>query len=241
MSLKKTLRALGCDGLPAVIELGGRALRLERTFKHDAISAVGLYGHGEERAVMRCYRTAPLFGLPMGWLGNLMARYEAAALGAAQGIRGVPGLLGHWGRTGLVRQYVPGRPLTRDLHLGGAFFRELFHLLRRLHRRGLAYVDLEKPENILLGDDGLPYLIDFQIAFHVPDRFLGGTPALRWLRRQLQRADIYHARKHVSRLMEEELGPRRLARLRRRPRLVKVGNALHAPFKQLRRWVLARL
>ena len=36
--------------------------------------------------------------------------------------------------------------------------------LAEIHRRGMAYVDLEKCENVLVGDDGAPLLTDFGIA-----------------------------------------------------------------------------
>ncbi len=240
MALRDMLRALGSDGLPARIDLDGETFRLENTFKHNSIAAVGVYSSGRDRVVLKCFRRAALLGLPMAWLGALMARHESTVLRAVQDIRGVPALRGRHGRTGLVRDYVPGRPLTPDVHVEKDFFRELFQLLLRLHRRGIAYVDLEKPENILIGEDGLPYLIDFQVAFHVPGRLLGNTVAFRWLRGQLQRADIYHARKHLRRLLRDRLTPRQVERLRARPRFVQISNLVNAPYKALRRCIFGR-
>jgi predicted Ser/Thr protein kinase len=168
-----------------------------------------------------------------------MARYEAAVVRAVHDLRGVPRLLGFHGRAGLLKEYVPGEPLTRHTNVDRRFFRQFFRLLRSIHRRGIAYVDLEKAENIMLGQDGLPYLIDFQVAFYLPERFGGCTWPARLMRRLLQRADMYHARKHFRRLLRDELSPRQIACLRRKPWFVRLGNVLHAPYKKLRRWLLA--
>ncbi|MFO8007865.1 MAG: hypothetical protein R6V05_09025 [Candidatus Brocadiia bacterium] len=240
MTLSAPSPALGEEGLPPRIELDGASLALQKTYKHNSVSAVGLYGDGESRAVLKCYRRGSLLGIPMRWMGRLMARHEAAVLQQVQDIPGVPRLLGRYGRTGIIRQHVPGRPLTRDTEVPVQFFGDLFRLLHRLHRRGVAYVDLEKAENILLGEDGRPYLIDFQVAFHVPDRLFGRLWPVRWLRDQLQRADLYHARKHMRRLWPGRLSARQQRRLRRRPWFVKLANALNAPYKKLRRWAVGK-
>jgi len=240
MEVQHQLRALGRKDLPERIDLEGRELVLQKLFKHTAFAAVGLYCDSARQVVLKCHRAAPVLGLPLAWLGELMARYEAAVLRQVQDIRGVPRLVGMHGRTGLIHEYVPGEPLTRHSEVDMQFCRELFLLVRRIHDRGVAYVDLEKAENVLVGEDGLPYLIDFQVAFHVPERFLGGTFPMRWLRRRLQRADIYHARKHLRRLKRDELSARQRNRLRRKPWSVTLGTSIGTPFKKLRRWILGK-
>lgn len=225
--------------LPESIEVCGLTYRRETTFKQNWISAVGLYRADESRVVLKLYGTGPA-GVALGFAGRLMAAYEAAVLRQVQDIRGIPRLLGRYGRRGLVREFVPGRPLTRDSEVDERFFPRLFRMLRRLHRRGVAYVDLEKAENILLGQDGRPYLIDFQIAFRVPDRLLGQACFVRWLRRQLQLADLYHARKHFRRIESDRLTEKQIQYLRRKPWFVRLSNAVHSPFKQLRRRIQGR-
>ncbi len=240
MTLGAPSPALGEEGLPPRIEVDGASLALQKTYKHNSVSAVGLYVGGGRKAVLKCYRRRSLRGIPARWFGRLMARHEAAVLRRLQDITGVPRLLGRYGRAGIVRQHVPGRPLTRDAEVPVEFFRDLFRLLHRLHRRGVACVDLEKAENILLGEDGRPYLIDFQVAFYVPGRLLGGSWPVRWLRGQLQGADLYHARKHMRRLWPGQLSPRQQRRLRRRPWLVRLGNMINTPYKKLRRWAVGK-
>jgi hypothetical protein len=240
MRWEDQFRALGADDLPAQIRVGDRAMRLESTFKHNSVAAVGLYVDGGERVVLKCYRRAPFLGFPLAWTGRLMARHEAAVLCHVEGVPGVPAWRGLHGDTGLLRDYVPGEPLTRRSDVGRQFIVDLFRMLRELHGLGVAYVDLEKAENILVGQDGRPHLIDFQVAYHVPERFLGETFPFRWLRGWLQRADLYHARKHMRRLLGRRIARRRADRLRRKPWPVRVGNLIRTPYGRLRRWALGR-
>jgi len=233
-------RALGRDELPGSIRLEGRTFRLERVFKHDFATAVGLYRRGEERVVCKFHRRAPLFGLPLEWQGRMWAEYEAKVLRQVQGIPGVPRLRGMPAPTAVAREFVPGRPLNRHMRVGEEFFPRLLELLRRIHRRGIAYVDLEKPENILVGDDGRPYLIDFQVGFYMPARWFGETTAGRWFRKLLQRSDLYHAMKHFRRMRPDMLSPELLALGEVRPLTVRVANLLVAPYRKLRRWLLGK-
>ena len=77
--------------------------------------------------------------------------------------------------------YVPGRPLARYDRVPDDFFPRLGRLLAEMHRRKMAYVDLHKRENILVGDDGQPYLIDFQISVALGRRWPAETEVLRGL------------------------------------------------------------
>ncbi len=240
MAFTHRSRALGAEGLPEEIRSEGRSFRRCKVFKHNSLAAVGLYERGGRKVVLKSYRQTPWLGLPVVGLSRLMARHEAQVIRRLQDLRGVPRLRGLHGPTGLVREYVPGHPLTRDCEVSRNFLLELFHLLRGIHRRGIAYVDLEKADNILVGEDGHPHLIDFQIAFHVPERFGGRTFPVRWLRRQFQTGDLYHARKHFRRLLEDRLTPRQLAYLRRKPWPVQLGNVLHTPFKKMKRCLLRK-
>lgn len=229
------LRALGREDLPERFVLAGRAYHRVKTFKHSALSAVGAYRCGDDRVVLKCYRHAPFLSLPLGWGGHLMAAHEAAVLRRVHDIPGVPRLRGRHGPTGLVRDFVPGRPLTRDSTVGEEFFPRLFRMLRRIHPRGVAYVDLEKAENVLVGGEGRPHLIDWQVAFYLPEWWPGCSRPARWLLRQMQEADMYHARKHFRRVMSDDLSERQKRYLRRKPWFVNLANCVHAPLKNLRR------
>ena len=62
--------------------------------------------------------------------------------------------------------------LEKEKKLSKEFFEELWVLVERIHRRGVAHCDLKRAPNILLGDDGKPYLVDWSAAiFRTESRF----------------------------------------------------------------------
>ena len=238
--IRSQFKALGGRGLDPTIELQGRTYRLQRTLKHGPMTAVGLYARGSDRIVCKYHREAPFFGIPQSWLGRLMAGYEEAVLKRLSDLEGVPAFRGRPCPGAVARDFVPGMPLHRRTRVGDDFFPRLFALLKNIHDRGIAYVDLEKASNILLGDDGRPYLIDFQVAFYVPRKYLGEIAPLRWWRRRLQQADLYHATKHYRRIKREHLTKEQIARLRKKPLSVRVANVVWFPYKKLMRLMVGR-
>jgi hypothetical protein len=114
-------------------------------------------------------------------------------------------------------------------------------MIATLHRRGLAYVDLEKRQNVLVGDDGRPYLIDFQISWPWPVGWFEQTAPARWLRRRLQQGDLYHLRKLQRRFRPDQMTPAELAASYARPWPVRLHRWLTRPFTRFRRWVLAKV
>ena len=239
------LRALGAEDLPARITLADGEYQHVRTYKHDFFAATGLYRGPSGLAILKLGRTASLFGLPMAWLGAMLADHELAVYSAAEGIAGVPRSLGKWGCTGFTHAFVEGHPLQRREHVDDAFFDRLEQLLNELHRRDIAYVDLEKRENILVDQDGRPSLIDFQISWQWPatgprrglqrviPRFLG-----RYILRRLQAADRYHLRKHQRRHRPETLTEEQLAASYRSGILIMIHRWLSWPFTATRRMIL---
>lgn len=235
MNLKQQARALGGEDLPACLAVAGRSFRLVHTYKHAFVSAVGLYRNGSDRLVLKCYRRSPLLGMPLSWTGRVMAGYETYVLWRLRDLPGVPRLVGRYGATGIVRQYIPGDPLRRNSRVNEEFFPRLYELLQEVHARGIACIDLEKPRNILLGSDGRPYLIDFQLAFCWPEKFLGRTWPLEAVRQMLQMSDMYHLGKHWRRLRPDQLSRRQIERSYHKPWAVRLGNAVFLPVKKLRR------
>jgi len=235
------LRALGRHDPPAEFEFLGKQYVLRRVFKHDFFAATALYEGAGEKVILKIGRRASLAFLPLRWIGRLLARHEAAALGACRGIVGVPRLLGQWRSTGLVREYIEGRPLTRGMRVPDAFHSQLREIVKEIHGRGMAYVDLEKAENVLVGDDGRPYLIDFQIAWYVPRRWGGGLWPARAVCRRLQSGDLYHLKKLVRRTRPDLLTDRERAATYRKPWYVHVHAWFTSPLRRLRRRILNRL
>src|SRR5439155_21876200 len=147
--------------------------------------------------------------------------------------------LGRAGATGFLHEFVPGRALSRNRPVPDGFFDQLLELIAELHRRDIAYVDANKPENILLGDDGRPHLIDFQISWDLHE--LGDNFLNRWWLRRLQRADIYHVLKHKKRMRPDELSEGERHIVENRGTFIRVHRFITKPYFKLRRTTFKRL
>ena len=235
------LRALGHNELPERVVCNGATYRRVRAFKHDFFAATGLYEHGDRRAVYKVGRTADLFGFPMAWLGRWLCQREVRAYGRLCGLDGVPAYIGLVGETGFLHEYLPGHVLQRGERVRDEFFGELKALLSEVHARDMAYVDLEKSENILVCADGRPGLIDFQISFYWPPSWGGRSAPARWLLRCLQEGDWYHWMKHWRRNRPDQLTDEQIARSRKKPGHVRMYTMFFRPFQHLRRRTLDRL
>lgn len=234
------MRALGRRELPDKIDLGGIEYRLLRTVKHDFFAATGFYENSSgQRVVLKISRTQDFAGIPMLWSGKLLSGRELRFYRKLDDLPNVPRLLGTVGETGFVHEYVPGRPLSRDKPVPDGFFRQLQDLLDELHRRGMAYVDTNKCQNILLGDDGRPHLIDFQISWDLQE--LGNS----WLNRlwvsHLQRSDLYHVLKHKRRMRPDELTPLEREQSQRQSLLLRLHRFVFKPYFRFRRRTFQRL
>src|SRR3954471_5942987 len=213
------MRALGRYDLPREFRLGETVWRHTFTVKHDFYAATGFYQdeHGN-KAVLKMGRSADFGGFSLEWLGRFLCLREMRFYNKLSDLPNVPKVLGTVGRTGFVHEYVEGRPLSKKRPVPDGFFAQLFELLDELHRRDIAYVNTNKPENILLGDDGRPHLIDFQISWDLHE--LGDWWLNRWCLGRLQREDFYHILKHKSRLRPDELTPDERARAEHRSPLI---------------------
>lgn len=201
------LRALGAEELPREIELGdGTVARRVTEFQHAFWAATGLYESPRGRLLVKLGRRAPLLVVSMAWSGRFLTRRELEMYDRCRGIEGVPSEYERLGDGGFARPFVEGHPLERGEHVGDDFFLRFERMLEELHARRIAFVDLQKCENVLVGDDGRPHLFDFQTAWHWPER--GGTRGLQrlvpwalgnWVLVRFQAADVFHARRHWRR------------------------------------------
>ena len=246
--------ALGYDALPQRVVVMGHTFEFVKLFKHDFFAATGLYQrvppdggaavkNGQHlvpaQAVVKLQRTYPFFGLPMQWLGEIIARHEIAVFQALDGLEGVPTFMGKIGPTGYVHEFIPGDDLHPDFAPGAEFFDRLQTLLTAIHARHIAYVDTNKRENILYGADGRPYLIDFQISFYCRHGKRDNLLA-RWILSRLQKEDWYHFYKHKTRLAPQICAPADFQRANNRSWYIKVHRAVAQPIIQSRRKFLAR-
>ncbi|HEX6885919.1 MAG TPA: hypothetical protein VF530_21275 [Planctomycetota bacterium] len=238
------LLALGKEPPPPEIELGPGRYRLARVFKHDFFAYTALYeapGADPACIVLKIGRKASFFGLPLGWIGRLHAWHESAVFREVDDLAIVPRFTGRHGKHGLTHEYIEGHPLEKGERVADDFFPQLSAGLAEIHRRGLAYVDLEKCENVLVGADGRPYLFDFQISWRWPFRFLRERWPVTWIARRFQAGDRYHLTKLQRRTRPDLFTPAELAAARRKPFWVRLHGGLSRPLTLARRWLLARI
>jgi len=93
-------------------------------------------------------------------------------------------------------------------------------------------VDLHKRENVPVGDDGEPYLIDFQIRYANFAGFLGRLPSSKLNLKVLQKSDDYH----LEKLRRKSLPPEQAELLPvHRPWWIRVHRGVAMPYRQMRR------
>ncbi len=242
------LRALGRAEPPVEVEVDGVRYRLREIFKHDSWAATAVYGDGidhvengsggekdEKQIVCKFNRQAPLGFIPMRWLGRWLARREMDLLARLQGVDGIPVVFrevrfeGARARHVSVHAFISGRPLSLNTHMDVDFFDRLDHLLQQLHERRIAYVDLHKQENVIVGNDGQPYLMDFQISLRVAN-----WGVLDPLLRLLCECDRYHVAKHRSSYNIPGSEPVR-------PWIIRMHRTFGKPLRTLRRKLLVWL
>jgi hypothetical protein len=235
------LKALGRRPLPEQIEVEGSSYRRRRVFKNDFFAVTSLFEGPTGRVILKVQRQASFLLVPLGWIGRLLAARETAALERLQDLDGIPRMIGRWGKTGVVREYIEGHPLARKEPVADDFHNRLRALIGKVHERRMAYVDLEKCENVLVGDDGRPYLIDFQIAWYVSPKRGGELWPLRRLRRWLQAGDLYHLTKLQRRTRPDQLSTEQLAASYRKPWFMRLHRFITAPLTWGRRRILDRI
>lgn len=244
------LCALGRRPLPGDLSVTDARYGLAQVYKNDFFAVTARYdrlpGEGAstegspESVVLKLNRQAPAL-IPLRFVGRVLAWREAGAFERVGTLPGVPRFLGRFEDTGVIHEFVPGHAMRKGERVPDDFHVHLRELIAGIHARNLAYVDLEKCENVIVGDDGRPYLVDFQIAFYWPWRFGARSFPVRWLLRRFQSADRYHLVKLHRRTRRDQLTPEALAASYRRPWYVRLHGLLMRPLTLLRRRVLERL
>jgi hypothetical protein len=226
--------------------LAGRTYTLEKVLKHDFFAVTARFrGPDGEAVCLKHYHTEPWLGMDLEWAGRLMADREVRHYGLLQDLDGVPRLLGRVGKSAFAHSWVEGNDLLDQKdRLPDDFFDRLAALVEAVHERGMAYIDMNKPDNVLVGSDGRPVLIDFQISW-APKPSSGPLGrAKRRLLAMFQESDRYHVRK-LKRLYRPDLmTPEELAAGKERPWFLSLHRLIGAPLRDLRRkfleWVGAR-
>jgi serine/threonine protein kinase len=114
------------------------------------------------QAVVKDYSTNRFFF--RNTAGRFLVWRESRAYKKLKNLRGVPSLYNVIDGLALVVEKIPGRNLgdfEKGIRLPDTFFQTLKDLVEECHNKGIAHCDLKKVSNILLGHDGLPYIVDW--------------------------------------------------------------------------------
>jgi RIO-like serine/threonine protein kinase len=168
-----------------------------RELKRDAFGRVELVRlEAGELAIRRvaCGSRAP----GSRWIARLLLARESRALEQLQELEGVPRILAvNPGE--LLRSYQEGIALHATDELALDFFERLAELVVLVHARGVCHNDLHKEQNVIVGLDGRPALVDFQLA---SVHELGSR-----LQQSRAREDLRHVEKHRRRYLRDGRGP----------------------------------
>jgi hypothetical protein len=234
------MRALGARGLPQTIAFHGRTYRLTREVKHDFFAGTGFYEADEgQRIVLKAGRNHDFLGVPLTWLGRWLRDREMRFYHRLRDLPNIPDVLGTFGETGFLLEFVSGTPLRKDTVVPDRFFGEARKLVAQIHARGIAYVDMNKKANLIIGEDGRPHLVDFQISWDLHE--LGDNVITRAILRWLQQEDWYHIAKHHSRFRPDELTPEEREAGERRSVLIRLHRFITKPWFGIRRQTWKRL
>jgi len=125
---------------------------------------------------------------PWPWrsLGEAAIRREHAIYRRIAGIPGIPRCLALIDGRLLVLEHIEGATFRRrESEIGDweQFFARLLETIRAIHAAGVAHGDLKRKDNILVGPDARPYLVDFGVASVSRASSLPwGNAVFRWMR-----------------------------------------------------------
>ncbi len=234
-------RALGKDDPPPLIYIHDDGYRLIATLKHDSWAATARY-ESESGHTIACKfnRVSPLFlGVPAAWIGKFLARREKRVFRLMAGQTGFP----KWSGPVMVKDqelpnavahdWIDGDPFHPAMSVGEAFFPTLRDMLKALHAHDIAYLDMSKWGNILVGRDGHPNLIDYQIHFRP-----GPHWPLGWLLGLGQAADLYYFHRHWLRCRPDQLSADDRQAWSRQPWPVWIAEKAGPAFRRLRLLIL---
>lgn len=259
----RLFRALGTGEPPNIVHIEGRCYHWEKTIKHDSWAATALYRAAPSQTiyqsssdnltvadpehsspacpkiVCKFNRIEPILGLPTRWFGHWLAKRESDMYQQLADLpnvsRGYHHVIveGSWQKHVAAHDYIEGHPLRWHDQVSDSFFEELHQTLMRIHEKGIAYVDLNKWENIIIDRDGKPHLIDFQISLKLP-----GFWPMSWILSMFQQSDLYHLSKHAHRIRPDLYAPDHFGR---RPWYIDLHRFIAVPFRTFRRRLLVAL
>ncbi|MED5535033.1 MAG: hypothetical protein VX690_04995 [Pseudomonadota bacterium] len=100
-------------------------------------------------------------------LSEASIRHEEQVYRKLIGIPGIPKCFGLLDTKYLILEYIPGgsyRTLEHELNDKDHFFSNLLSILNDMHAAGVAHGDLKRKDNILVGPNQKPFIIDFGVS-----------------------------------------------------------------------------
>jgi len=222
---------------PESLTIKAELFHYEKILKEDFFSVNVLYlAESGNRYVLKLSDFRFILGFLLTPLACLMSRHEFRIYSMVADLPQVPELGPRFGMRGYFHKFIEGKTLhelDRDgrRNLPDDFFDRLKTTIEEIHRRRIFYLDLNKQGNIIFGDDGGPYLIDFQVSIYFKYR----NRLFDKLLDLFIPEDIYHLYKHKRRfrpdlMTEEEM------RLSERSELGKLINRYYGdPYRKIKR------
>ena len=135
-------------------------------------------------------------GLLAGRLSEHFIQHEYKIYQKLKGITGIPKCYGQSDDGSLILEYIDGSSYREKEHIlenRDQFFDDLLALILSIHKAGVSHGDLKRKDNILIGDNNQPYLIDFGTAmrFNSKNQFIK-----RWLYNFSKQTDLNAWIKH---------------------------------------------
>ncbi len=115
-----------------------------------------------KRAVIKDFRFNGFFFRNI--VGRFLIWREVKAYRRLKNLEGVPSFCRSMDGIALVMEEIQGRnieQLEAASELSEQFYSDLRSLIDRFHDRGLAHCDLKRAPNIMLGENGKPYIVDW--------------------------------------------------------------------------------
>jgi len=183
------------------------------------------------RAVVKDFSTNKFFF--RNTIGRFLVWRERKAYRKLRGITGVPVLYRVIDGLALVTEEIPGRSLEnleKEIKLPVSFFEALKGLVTRIHDKGLAHCDLKRAPNTILGDNGLPYIIDWGASISEEEFRI---PPLSLIYRRFKLDDQMAITKFKLRHSPETISPEETARYNYRSRGERLIRAIRDRLREI--------
>jgi hypothetical protein len=222
---------------PQALEIKGESYVYEKILKEDFFSVNVLYRAASgTRYVLKISDFRFILGFLLTPFAILMSRREYRIYRMVADLPLVPELGQRLGMRGYLHKFIEGRTLHEieregNCKLPDDFFDRLKETIDEIHRRRIFYLDLNKQGNIILGDDGLPYLIDYQVCidFKYRNRLFDKLFTL------FIKEDIYHLYKHKKRFRPDLMDDKEME-LAKRSEFGRLINRYYGdPYRKIKR------